>query len=242
MAAQMGQNGQNPAAVRLGGLVQGNIDRFVNGLTPADIVGASNPADATAALARARQAYTTYLKANDLDYAVANAQSKSEGRDAQPGSIGKLTGQAIAKLRAGRSDWTPDELSALSEVANGTPTVRALAMLGRLAPTSPLMASVHAAGGGLGAIATGGVSVPASVAIGAGTLGARAAANRMTANAVNNLSSIVRSGGGAPITIARRTAAPKRSAEARGVARSSESACVRLSSGVEPKLVAEITI
>jgi hypothetical protein len=233
MAAQMGQNGQNPAAVRLGGLVQGNIDRFVNGLTPADIVGASNPADATAALARARQAYTTYLKANDLDHAVANAQ---------PGSIGKLTGQAIAKLRAGRSDWTPDELSALSEVANGTPTVRALAMLGRLAPTSPLMASVHAAGGGLGAIATGGVSVPASVAIGAGTLGARAAANRMTANAVNNLSSIVRSGGGAPITIARRTAAPKRSAEARGVARSSESACVRLSSGVEPKLVAEITI
>jgi hypothetical protein len=202
MAAQMGQNGQNPAAGRLGGLVQGNIDRFVNDLTPADIVGASNPADATAALARARQAYTTYSKANDLDDAVANAQSKSEGRDAQPGSIGKLTGQAIAKLRAGRSDWTPDELSALSEVANGTPMVRALAMLGRLAPTSPLMASVHAAGGGLGALATGGVSVPASVAIGAGTLGARAAANRMTANAVNNLGNIIRSGGGAPTTIA----------------------------------------
>jgi hypothetical protein len=54
----------------------------------------------------------------------------------------------------------------------------------------------------LGALATGGVSVPASIAMGAGTPGARAAANRMTANAVNNLSSIVRSGGGAPITIA----------------------------------------
>jgi hypothetical protein len=155
MAAQMGQNGQNPAAGRLGD-VQGNIDRFVNGLTPTDIVGASNPADATAALARARQAYTTYSKANDLDDAVANAQSKSEGRDAQPDSIGKLTGQAIAKLRAGRSDWTPDELSALSEGANGTPTVRALAMLGRLAPTSPLMAGLQATGGGLGAFATGG--------------------------------------------------------------------------------------
>jgi hypothetical protein len=53
----------------------------------------------------------------------------------------------------------------------------------------------------LGALATGGVSVPASVAIGAGTLGARSAANRMTANAVNNLSSIVRSGGRAPFTL-----------------------------------------
>jgi hypothetical protein len=202
MAGQMGQNGQNPAAGRMGGLIRGNIDQFINGLGPADIVGASNPADSAAALARARQAYTTYSKANDLDEAVANAQSKSEGRDAQPGSIGKLTGQAIAKLRAGRSDWTPEELSALSEAANGTPTVRALAMLGRLAPTSPLMAGLQATGGGLGAFATGGGSIPASVAFGAGTLGARAAANRMTANAVNNLSSIVRSGGGAPITIA----------------------------------------
>jgi hypothetical protein len=201
MAGQMGQNGQNPAAGRMGGLIRGNIDQFINGLAPADIVGASNPADSAAALARARQAYTTYSKANDLDEAVANAQSKSEGRDAQPGSIGKLTGQAIAKLRAGRSDWTPDELSALSEAANGTPTVRALAMLGRLAPTSPLMAGLQATGGGLGAFATGGGSIPASVAFGAGTLGARAAANRMTANAVNNLSNIVRSGGGAPFTL-----------------------------------------
>ena len=64
------------------------------------------------------------------------------------------------------------------------------------------MAGLQATGGGLGAFATGGGSIPASVAFGAGTLGARAAANRMTANAVNNLSSIVRSGGGAPITIA----------------------------------------
>ena len=64
-----------------------------------------HPADSAEALARARQAYSTYSKANDLDEAVANAKSKSEGRDAQPGSIGKLTGQAIAKLRAGRSDW-----------------------------------------------------------------------------------------------------------------------------------------
>ena len=202
MAGQMGQNGQNPSASRIGSLVQGNIDQFINGLGPADIVGASNPADSAAALARARQAYTTYSKANDLDDAVANAQSKSEGRDAQPGSIGKLMSQAVAKVRDSRSNWTPDELAALNEAANGTPTVRALAMLGRLAPTSPLMASVHAAGGGLGALATGGATIPASVALTAGTLGARAAANRMTASAVDRLGNIVRSGGSAPMTIA----------------------------------------
>jgi hypothetical protein len=201
MAGLMGQNGQNPAAGRMGALIRSNIDQFINGLGPADIVGASNPADATAALARARQAYTTYSKANDLDDAVANAQSKSEGRDAQPGSIGKLTGQAVAKLRAGRSDWTPDELAALSEAANGTATVRALALIGKLAPTSPLMAGLQATGGGLGAFATGGATIPASAAFGAGTLGARAAANNMTASAVNNLGSIIRSGGSAPFTL-----------------------------------------
>ena len=65
-AGQMGQNGQYLAG-RIGALVQGNIDQFINGLGPAGIVGASNPADSAAALARARQTYTTYSKANDLD-------------------------------------------------------------------------------------------------------------------------------------------------------------------------------
>jgi hypothetical protein len=41
----------------------------------------------------------------------------------------------------------------------------------------------------------------ASAAIGAGTLGARAAADRMTASAVDRLGNVIRSGG-APITIA----------------------------------------
>jgi hypothetical protein len=69
-------------------------------------------------------------------------------RDAAPGSIGKLTSQAIAKVRDSRSNWTPDELAVLNEAANGTPTVRALAMIGRLAPTNPTMAGLHAVLGG----------------------------------------------------------------------------------------------
>ena len=36
------------------------IDWFVNGPAPADIVGASNPADSAAALAKARQSWATY--------------------------------------------------------------------------------------------------------------------------------------------------------------------------------------
>jgi hypothetical protein len=78
---------------------------------------------------------------------------------------------------------------------------RALAFIGKLAPTNSTMAGLHAVLGGGGAFATGGASIPASAAFGAGTLGARAAANNMTANAANRLGNIIRSGG-APITIA----------------------------------------
>jgi hypothetical protein len=46
VAGLMGEGG--PSAGRLGGLVQGQIDQFVNGLSPADIVGASDPAAAAA--------------------------------------------------------------------------------------------------------------------------------------------------------------------------------------------------
>ena len=56
--------------------------------------------------------------------------------------------------------------------------------------------------GDLGALATGGATIPASAALTAGTLGARAAANRMTSSAVDRLGNIIRSGGSAPMTIA----------------------------------------
>ena len=191
----------NDSSSRLGQLVKGHIDDFVNGLTPADTT-AGGPRAAAAALNNARSDWTTYSKSNDISEALANAQAKSELRDAQPGIIGKLTSQAIAKVRDSRSNWTSDELAALNEAANGTPTARALALIGRLAPTSPLMAVAHAAGGGLGALATGGAAIPASAAVAAGTLGARAVANRMTANAADRLGNIIRSGGSAPLTIA----------------------------------------
>jgi hypothetical protein len=48
------------------------------------------------------------------------------------------------------------------------------------------MAVAHA-GAGLGALATGGASIPASIAATAGTLGARAAANRLTGSAVEQV-------------------------------------------------------
>jgi hypothetical protein len=200
-AAQM-YDWQNPNSGRIGGLVKGQIDQFVNGLTPADIAGAASPGDATAALGRARQAWTTYAKSNDLDEAVANAQDKA-GRAIFPNAnLDKLTRDAIAKVRDSRSNWTPDELAALNEAAAGTPTQRALRMVGALAPTNPISAAVHLVGGVPGALATGGLSALAQGAGMAAGFGGKAAANRLTANAVNNLSNIIRSGGASPTTVA----------------------------------------
>jgi hypothetical protein len=58
------------------------------------------------------------------------------------------------------------------------------------------------AGGLIGGRATGGLGTAASLGTMATGLAARTAANRLTSSAVNNLSNIVRSGGGAPTTIA----------------------------------------
>ena len=197
VAGLMGEGG--PSAGRLGGLVQGNVDQFVNGLTPADIVGASNPADSAAALAKARQTWATYSKARDLDDAVAGARAKGDTAMFPGATVDAATRKAVASLRDSRPNWSPDELGALNEVAKGSPTQRALRMVGALAPNSPISALLHA-GGLIGGIATGGLGTAGSLGTMATGLAARTAANRLTNSAVANLSNIIRSGGSAPAT------------------------------------------
>jgi hypothetical protein len=199
MAGQMGQNGQNPSAGRLGSLVQGNIDQFINGLGPADIVGASNPADAAASLARARQAYTTYSKASDLDGAVAGARNRAEQAQIPNANLDPQLRNAVAKVRDSRKDWSPDELAALDEAAKGTPTQRALRVVGQYLNSQ----GAHFAGGGLGFAAGG----PVGAAIGSMVSSAPSAiakgfASRLTNSAIDRAGNIVRSGGALPSTIA----------------------------------------
>jgi hypothetical protein len=195
VAGLMGEGG--PSAGRLGGLVQGNVDQFVNGLTPGDIVGASNPADSAAALAKARQTWATYSKARDLDDAVAGARAKGDTAMFPGATVDAATRKAVASLRDSRANWSPDELGGLNEVAKGSPTQRALRMVGALAPNSPISALLHA-GGLIGGIATGGLGTAGSLGTMATGLAARTAANRLTNSAVANLSNIIRSGGASP--------------------------------------------
>ena len=119
-----------------------------------------------------------------------------------PGAtVDAATRKAVASLRDSRANWSPDELAALNDVAKGSPTQRALRMVGALAPNSPITALLHA-GGLVGGIATGGLGTAGSLGTMAPGLAARTAANRLTSSAVNNLSNIIRSGGSAPMTIA----------------------------------------
>jgi hypothetical protein len=198
-AGQMGQNGQNPSAGRIGALVQGNIDQFINGLGPADIVGASNPADSAAALARARQAYTTYSKANDLDETVAAARNRAEQAQIPNANLDPTLRNAVARLRDSRTNWTSDELAALNEAAKGSPTQKAVRIVGALLSGN----AAHVAGGGLG-FAVGGPVGAGLGALGSAApgLGAKYMGARMTNSAIDRLGNIIRSGGGAPTTLA----------------------------------------
>jgi hypothetical protein len=198
MAGQMGQNGQNPAAGRVGALIRGNIDQFINGLGSADIVGASNPADATAALTRARQAYTTYSKANDLDETLAAARNRAEQAQIPNANLDPTLRNSVARLRDSRSNRTPDELAALNEAAKGSPTQKAVRIVGALLSGN----AAHVAGGGLGFAAGG------PVGAGLGALGsaapsfaAKRAAAGLTESAISRLGNIIRSGGASPTTI-----------------------------------------
>jgi hypothetical protein len=199
VAGLMGEGG--PSAGRLGGLVQGQIDQFVNGLSPADIVGASDPAAAAASLNSARSAWQTYSKASDLDNAVAGARAKGDMALIPGSTVDAATRNAVAKLRDSRASWSPDELQALNEVAKGSPTQRALRVVGALAPNSPITALMHA-GGLIGGLATGGVGTAGSLGTMATGLAAKAAANRLTANAVDSLGNLIRSGGVAAPAVA----------------------------------------
>ena len=199
MAGQMGQNGQNPSAGRIGSLVQGNIDQFINGLGPADIVRASNPADAAAALARARQAYTTYSKANDLDETLAAARNRAEQAQIPNANLDPTLRNAVAKLRDSRTNWSPDELAALNEAAKGSPTQKAVRIVGALLSGN----AAHVAGGGLGFAAGGPVGAGlGALGSAAPSLGAKYMATRMTNSAIDRLGNVIRFGGARPSAIA----------------------------------------
>jgi hypothetical protein len=86
------------------------------------------------------------------------------------------TRNAVARLRDSRASWSPDELQALNEVAKGSPTQRALRVVGALAPNSPITALMHA-GGLIGGLATRGVGTAGSLGTMATGLAAKAAAN-----------------------------------------------------------------
>jgi hypothetical protein len=187
----------NDSSSRLGGLVKGNIDRFVNGLTPADTI-AGDPRAAAAALNDARANWTIYNKANELDEATADARSRAARATIPNSNLDPQLRNAVARVAASRSDWTPDELAALNEAANGSPTQRALRVVGQYLNGF----TGHALAGGAGFMAGG----PVGASIGAMAPGipgaiAKNLASRMTANAADRAGALIRSSGSAPFTL-----------------------------------------
>lgn len=149
-------------------------------------------------LAEARGLYAQLMKARQLQDLVELAQANSTqysqgGLDlALRNQFRNLERQIIRGTSRG---WTPDEIAAISEVAQGGSLANFLQRVGKWAPTNPLTAGLGG-GGIVGAgIMTG--NVPA-IALGTGIMGAgvgaKAGANMMTSNAANRAVQLALSG------------------------------------------------
>jgi hypothetical protein len=171
----------------LGGMVVGKIDDLMESLTAADVVQ-GNAAKATEALQKGHAAWKTMRKSELIDDLV----TKGENQAMSTNSGGNVQNAIRQKLRSILDDpkkarlFTAEERGAIDKIVKGTASQNALRMLGRLAPSSNAWLGI------LSTFAAPGIGVAVPLAGAA----AKAGATKLTNNAVENLSTLVR--GGAP--------------------------------------------
>lgn len=161
--------GRNVAAnadeSRVGVAMKGEIDNYLNSLTPNQVVG-SNPEQAVADLFTARGLTHRIKKAE----AVLNKEMRGETRAATTGTGGNEVNATRQNIRTifdrerdptlsgKRQGYTPDEMAQMERVVMGTPGQNLARLTSRFAPTSSMMGATFGMGGasGLtGALATG---------------------------------------------------------------------------------------
>lgn len=179
----------DPSERTLGGMIVGKIDDMMQNLKPADVV-TGDAAAATEALNKAHSTWRTMRKSELIDSLVV----KGEDQGMSTNSGGNVQNNIRQKLRGILDNpktarlFTDDEQTAIRQIVRGTPTQNALRLLGRLAPSSNAWLGI------LSTFAAPGVGVAVPI-VGAA---AKAGATKLTTNAVENLSAMVRSGADLP--------------------------------------------
>lgn len=162
-----------------------NIDEFISAKFSRTVEGSGEKG--AQAIKAARDLNSRFKKVEAIQDAVAEAEIRAS-KSGTGGNIENALRQELDKVRKTQPGLKPDERKALEEFIKGTPGQNTLRMLGRLSPTTgglSAMLSTGAAG------ATGGASVPISVA----GYGAKVLADVQTKRKIDKLLKLIAAGG-----------------------------------------------
>lgn len=179
----IGASAMNKADQRLGYAVQNHIDDFVNGLKPADIMGATDPTSTIADLAEARDAWSRASQAQLIQNQIDKAGIKASANYSQSGVENALRQQfkSLALNDKAMARLAPEVREAVKDVAKGSPMGNILRFVGKYAPHGPVATlagmGVGSMMGGVGGAAEGGL---ASLAVPMAGEAARTGATKIT--------------------------------------------------------------
>jgi hypothetical protein len=190
----------DPVERRFGHMMMEQFDNMVSNPLPHHYVG-GNGEDVGKALAEGNRLYTQFSKADALEQAF----GKAERRAASTYSGGNLENaqrQEVRKLFEKRQrGWTADELAQINRVIYGDAVQNTARGVGKALDPTGLKALIH---GGL-AVKTGGLSLLSAAA----GYGAKHLSEKLSSNAIEELSRIIRAGGKRVSRVAPETAAER---------------------------------
>lgn len=168
------------------------LDDLVTNPQAGDVI-AGDSAQAAAAIKEARAAYGQGRKLETLDGLLEKAGRRA-ARTGSGGNIQNATKQELSKILDNpklRRGFTPDELKAVEKAVMGTPTEKALRLVGKLSPEgNGLMMMLQMLGGA----STGGATLPSAVV----GMAAKRGAEAMQRNSAQIAESLIASGGKLP--------------------------------------------
>jgi hypothetical protein len=144
---------------RLAYTIKNNIDDFVNGLKPNNLVGSQDPQAAIDALNNARGLWAKASKGDIIQKRIDRAATRA-GQYSQSGEENALRVEfrQLAMNDKAMARFSPAEQAAIKQVAKGDATTNALRLLGKFSPhgvvsTALGISTGFAAGGLVGAVA-----------------------------------------------------------------------------------------
>lgn len=141
-------NSSDQADAYMGKRIISQIDDFVNGAGPKDIVGGTLGPDAAAqALSHARDLNTRVVKIEKINDAAESAKLRA-GSTGSGGNVNNATRQNLRRVLETTPNFTPGEGAALRNVVVGDKTQNVLRQVGKLSPSgNGLMLAGHIGAG-----------------------------------------------------------------------------------------------